>query len=241
MGDGTANPRIERGQRRVRGYLAGRLVVDSYRPFLVWEHPYYPTYYLPAEDVRAELVANGKTVQSVQLGEGTGYDVQVTGGTAPAAALRYLDSPVERLRGLVRFDWAALDEWLEEDEPVSVHPRDPYTRVDILASSRHVLVRVGGVTVAESTQPRILFETGHPPRYYLPRSDVHREFLRPSTTRTGCPYKGTAEYWHVVVDGVRYDDLVWTYPAPLPESQKAAGLVCFYAEKVELLVDGERV
>jgi uncharacterized protein (DUF427 family) len=238
MGEHTV--RIERGQRRIRGYLAGRLVVDTIHPRLVWEHPYYPTYYLPAEDVRAELVANGKTTQSVQLGDGVGYDVQVDGGSAPAAALRYPDSPFEELRALVRFDWPAMDEWLEEDEPVFGHPRDPYTRVDILASSRHVLVRVAGVTVAESDQPRILFETGHPPRYYLPRTAMNRELLRPSPTRTQCPYKGTAEYWHVVVDGQQYDDLVWTYPNPLPESQKAAGLVCFYTEKVELLVDGER-
>lgn len=86
---------------------------------------------------------------------------------------------------LVRFDWAAMDEWLEEDEPVYTHPRDPYKRVDILASSRNVRVEVDGVTVADSGRPHILFETGLPPRYYLPLPDVRTELLRPSGTQSG--------------------------------------------------------
>jgi uncharacterized protein (DUF427 family) len=131
-----------------------------------------------------------------------------------------------------------MDEWLEEDEPVYVHPRDPYARVDILASSRHVRVELDGVTVAQSRAPRILFETGLPPRYYLPLSDLRRDLLRPSTNRTRCPYKGTAEYWSVEVGGTVHEDLVWIYRSPLPESQKIAGLVAFFNERVDLYVDG---
>jgi uncharacterized protein (DUF427 family) len=89
--------------------------------------------------------------------------------------------------------------------------------------------------VASSSQPRILFETGLPPRYYLPLSDVRLDLLRPSATRTSCPYKGTASYWHVG----EHEDIVWIYRTPLPESQKVAGLACFYNEKVDLYVDGE--
>ena len=119
------------------------------------------------------------------------------------------------------------------------HPRDPYSRVDILASSRHVRVEVDGVTVAESRQPRILFETGLPPRYYIPLTDVRIDLLRPSDTLSHCPYKGTASYWSVDAGhGVR-PDLVWMYRAPLPESQKIAGLACFYNEKADIYVDGE--
>ncbi|MDR3648357.1 MAG: hypothetical protein P4L20_04640 [Acidimicrobiales bacterium] len=72
---------------------------------------------------------------------------------------------MEEIRDAVHLEWNVIDEWLEEDEPVYVHPRDPYTRVDILASSRHVQVVVDGETIADSRQPRILFETGLPPRY----------------------------------------------------------------------------
>jgi uncharacterized protein (DUF427 family) len=127
---------------------------------------------------------------------------------------------------------------MEEDEPVYVHPRDPYTRVDILASSRHVQVVVDGETIADSHQPRILFETGLPPRYYLPLPDVRLDLLTPSQTETRCPYKGTATYWHLDVIGHHYDDFTWIYRAPLPESQKIAGLAAFYNEKVDLYVDG---
>ena len=131
-----------------------------------------------------------------------------------------------------------MDEWLEEDEPVYTHPRSPYTRVDILGSSRHVVVRVDGEVVADSRQPRILFETGLPPRYYLPLSDVRLEALRRSATESHCPYKGSASYWSVAVGGTVHPDLVWMYRTPLPESQKIAGLACFYDEKVEVELDG---
>jgi uncharacterized protein (DUF427 family) len=132
-----------------------------------------------------------------------------------------------------------MDEWLEEDEPIYVHPRDPYKRVDILASSRHVEVRIDGVTVADSHQPRILFETGLPPRYYLPLPDLRMDLLRPSDNQTQCPYKGTASYWHVDTGEAVHEDIVWIYRSPLPESQKVAGLACFYNEKVDILLDGE--
>jgi uncharacterized protein (DUF427 family) len=154
------------------------------------------------------------------------------------AALRYPDSPIEALRETVRLEWGAMDEWLEEDEPVYTHPRDPYTRVDILASSREVRVELDGVTLAQSQSPRILFETGLPPRYYLPISDLRMDLLRPSSTTTHCPYKGTAGYRTVEIEGRRYEDVVWFYRAPLPESQKIAGLACFYNERVDLYVDG---
>jgi uncharacterized protein (DUF427 family) len=231
--------RVEQGAKRVRVYLAGRLVADSRRPFLVWEIPYYPAYYLPLADVLAELVPTGKTEHSPSRGEAEIFDVRVEGATAEIAARRYPDSPLESLRDLVRFTWAEMDEWLEEDEPVYTHPRDPYTRVDILASSRHVRVEIDGVTVADSVRPRILFETHLPPRYYLPLPDVRTELLTPSDTISHCPYKGAAGYWSVDAGHGVHPDLVWIYRSPLPESQKIAGLACFYNEKVDLYLDGE--
>jgi uncharacterized protein (DUF427 family) len=230
--------RLERGQKRVRGILGGRVVFDTRAPVLVWEVPYYPAYYVPLADVQAKLVPTARRAASPSRGEAEYLDVQVEGRTASEAAWRYPASPLAGLRELIRFEWDALDEWLEEDEPVYVHPRDPYKRIDILASSRHVEVVVRGVKVADSRQPRILFETSLPPRYYLPLADVRLDLLVPSDTTTRCPYKGTATYWSLRADDEVLADFVWTYRAPLPESQKIAGLVAFYDEKVDLHLDG---
>jgi uncharacterized protein (DUF427 family) len=231
--------RVEQGPKRVRIYLNGDLVADTRKAFLVWEKPSYPTYYLPESDVRASLIPASETRHSPSRGEGEVLHVKVATATAERAALRYPDSPLEQLRGLVRFEWDAMSEWLEEDEPVYTHPRDPYHRVDILASSRHVRVELDGVTVAESRQPRMLFETGLPARHYLPLTDVRMDLLRPSATVTHCPYKGAAGYWSVDTGQRVHTDIVWIYRAPLPEGQKIAGLACFYDEKADIYLDGE--
>jgi len=231
--------RVEHGLKRVRAYLARELVVDTTHPLLVWERPTSPTYYFPAGDVKAELIPTGATEHSPSRGDAELYDVKVSVATAAGAARRYPESPIEELRDTVRLDWNAMDEWLEEDEPVYTHPRDPHTRVDILASSRKVRVVVDGVTVAQSDHPTILFETGLPPRYYLPLTDIRLDLLTPSDHETHCPYKGTATYWSLDVNGKTYQNFVWIYRSPLPESQKIAGLACFYNEKADLYVDGE--
>ena len=239
MADRAGSVRVEQGAKRVRAYLDGQLVADTRRPFLVWEWPYFPTYYIPASDVHADLVSTGKTEHSPSRGDGEVYDLKVGSATAEAAALIYPDSHLEALRSLVRLNWNSMSEWLEEDEPVYTHPRDPYTRVDILASSQHVRIELDGVTVAESGQPRILFETGLPPRYYIPLTALRMDLLRPSGKQTHCPYKGTAEYWSVDTGNAVHEDIVWIYRTPLPESQKIAGLACLYNEKVDLYLDGE--
>jgi uncharacterized protein (DUF427 family) len=131
-----------------------------------------------------------------------------------------------------------MDAWFEEDEQVFTHPRDPYTRVDVLASSRHVRLQVDGQTIAESPRPTLLFETSLPVRYYLPRTHVDMRLLSPSDTVSHCPYKGQAEYWSVRVGESLHRDLAWSYRAPFSESQKIAGLIAFSSEKVDLYVDG---
>ena len=231
--------RFERGAKRVRAYLGGELVVDSTRPVLVWEVPYYPAYYVPLDDVRTELLeADGGVAHSPSRGDGTTFTVRAGEREAPEAAWRYRDSPIEELREMIRFDWDSMDAWFEEDEEVFTHPRSPYTRVDILPSSRHVRVEVGGTTVADSSSPRLLFETGLPVRYYLPKTHVRMDLLTPTETLSHCPYKGQAEWWSVrAADGV-YEDFAWSYRTPLPESERIAGLVAFYNEKVDIYVDG---
>jgi uncharacterized protein (DUF427 family) len=230
--------RIETGAKRVRAYLGGELVADTTRPVLVWEVPYYPTYYFPLADVRADLEDDGGVAHSPSRGPGRTLNVRTANKEAPRAALRYQDSPIEELRDLIRIDWDSMDAWFEEDEEVFTHPRSPYARVDILSSSRHVRVDVDGATIAESTTPTLLFETGLPARYYMPKTHVRLDLLIPTETVTHCPYKGQAEWWSVRAGQNVHDDLAWSYRTPLPESQKIAGLIAFYNEKVDTYVDG---
>lgn len=166
------------------------------------------------------------------------YSVTVGDRTATDAAWRYQDSPYEELRDLVRIDWGAMDAWFEEDEEVYTHPRSPYTRIDILASSREVRIELDGVTLAESRRPYLLFETGLRVRYYLPKTDVRMDLLEPSPKVTHCPYKGSAEHVSARLGGERHPEIAWSYRTPLPESEKIAGLVAFYDEKVDVYVDG---
>lgn len=230
--------RTEPNPKWIRGTIGGRTVVDSRNARLVWEIPYYPAWYFPLADVDAELKATGETFRSPSRGEGTRYDLVVDGDVIPDAAWRHLDSPVEGLSDLVRIEFDALENWFEEEVEVFVHPRSPYTRVDTLPSTRHVRVFVDGEVVADSTRPVLLFETGLPTRYYLPKTDVRMDLLTPTDSETACPYKGWARYWNVDVNGTTHEDLVWGYRTTLPESAAVAGLVCFYNEKVELEVDG---
>jgi uncharacterized protein (DUF427 family) len=190
--------RVEHGAKRIRAYLGGELVADTIRPLLVWEKPYYPAYYIPEADVRTELlVPDGSVAHSPSRGDGTLFTVRAGAREVPGAALRYEQSPFEELRDAIRLDWNAMDAWFEEDEQVFTHPRDPYTRVDIVPGSRHVRVELDGVTIAETTKPTLLFETGLPVRFYLPKTHVRMDLLTPTDSVSHCPYKGQAEYWSV--------------------------------------------
>jgi uncharacterized protein (DUF427 family) len=233
--------RIEPGAKRIRAYLGGELVADTIHPLLVWESPHYPTYYFPLADVRTDLlVADGGSAHSPSRGDGKTFAVRAGGKEAPSAALRYDDSPIPELQGFIRLEWHALDAWFEEDEEVFTHARDPYTRVDILASSRRVRVEVDGEEIARSSNPRLLFETGKPTRYYLVKTHVRMDLLELADTVTHCPYKGRAQSFSVRIGAHLHENLAWSYPAPLPESEKIAGLIAFYDEKVDLWVDDVR-
>jgi len=155
-------------------------------------------------------------------------------------AWTYADSPIEALRGRVRFEWSAADAWFEEDEEVFVHPRSPLTRIQILPSSRHVVVTVDGIIVAESDRPTFLHETRLRRRTYLPKLDVRMDMMVPTETTSMCPYKGAAVWWSLVTPTAEHTDLVWSYPTTHRESAPIAGLMAFYDERVELTVDGVR-
>ena len=106
-------------------------------------------------------------------------------------------------------------------------------KITISPAGRRVEISVGGVKLAESDRAVLLEETGIQGRYYLPREDVHTEYLQPTATRTTCPFKGEASYWSVAVDGDVHEDLVWSYETPIPEAAGITGLMCFYAERVD--------
>ena len=126
-----------------------------------------------------------------------------------------------------------LPSWRRRGSPQRSQIRGPQP------SSRRVEVYVDGTKVADSTSGRFLYETGLPTRYYLPKTDVRQDLLVESDLHTDCPYKGTASYYHVDVDGDRHENIVWWYPSPVEESSRIAGYVSFYNEKVDIVLDGE--
>ena len=141
------------------------------------------------------------------------------------------------MAGLIAFDWDSVDGVFEEDEEVFVHPRDPYTRIDVLRSSRRVRVSLKGTLVADSARPRMLIESGLPVRWYLPREDLRTDLLEPSYTVTRCPYKGIAHHWSLRSGGHYEKDVLWTYPEPFHDAEAVRGLMCFYDDRVEVEVE----
>ena len=236
--------RVEPAPRRIRGYVGGHQVFDTVRARYVWDWPFYPQYAVHPADVGARLVPDDRT-ESLPNGTAHGHTLEVGEKSHSGAALVYADGATGDLAGWVRFAWSSLDTWFEEDEPIYVHPRNPYVRVDALRSHRHVRVELDGVLLAESHAPVLLFETGLPTRYYLDRADVDFTHLRPSDTQTPCPYKGrTSAYWSVEVDGrvpEDHTDLAWTYDYPTGGALPVAGMVAFYNERVDLTVDDVRL
>jgi uncharacterized protein (DUF427 family) len=233
---------LEESPKRVRVVLDGETVADSRRAKLMHEAGLLPVYYFPREDVRMELLEESDhTTHCPFKGDASYWSVRVGERLVENAVWGYPE-PIDScppIAGLAAFYWNKMDEWYEEDEQVFVHPKDPYHRVDVLESSRHVKVKVGGEVVAETERPMILFETGLPPRYYIPPEDVREDVLVESEKTTQCPYKGAASYYSVEAGDGRVEDLVWYYPEPLPEVGKIEGLLCFFNEKVDLEVDGE--
>jgi uncharacterized protein (DUF427 family) len=232
--------RVEPTYKRIRAQIGGVTIADSTDVLMVWEVAYFPVYYFPATDVRLDLLADsGESKRSPSRGSAALHDISVGDRIVPKAARIWNESKVEAVAGYVSFHWKSMDGWFEEEVEVYVHARDPYTRIDILQSSRHIRVEIEGVTIAETTQPRILFETGLPARYYIPKTDVRFEYLTATETETACPYKGVARYWSITVNGETHEELVWGYDGPLQESQDIAGLVAFYNERIDIYVDGE--
>ncbi|KAF7312451.1 hypothetical protein MIND_00258600 [Mycena indigotica] len=244
--------RIEDSLKRIRVLFAGVYIIDTRKAKLVWESRYYPTYFFPHSDLSLDYVELTK-----EHPDGDKYDLKVNGKTAKEVVTVYSQPTHEHLQGLLKITFAygrifssvpkitnrhnisAADAWFEEDEQIFVHPKDPYKRVDVLSSSRHIRVEVDGVEVANSRTPKLLFETGLPVRTYVPKTDCRMDLLVPSEAKTECPYKGEAHYYHIQLSpDKKFENVVWWYRNPNLECATIGGLVAFYDEKVDVFVDG---
>lgn len=228
--------------KRIRVYFGGRVIADSRRVKLLRQIP--RQYYFPARDVMMDYLTEEKGSERGKYGEKHTWTVAVGDREVKGAACHYTDQPKNApdMTGYLGFDWEKMDRWFEEDEPISVEPRDPYTRLDIRQSSRKIKVVIAGEIIAESDRPIMLFETGVTNRYYLFRDDVRMDLLEETDKRVGCPYKGMASYFSVRVGNTLKENVVWTYPFPNPEYGRLQNLVCFYSDKIDgFFVDGEKL
>jgi uncharacterized protein (DUF427 family) len=237
--------RTELSDRWVRAFVGDVVVVDTRAPLLFWEERFpVPRYAVDRGDVREDLLRPSTEAPPTQPRfflprepVAAWFDLQVDGRRLPHVAWTHDDPD---LAGRLVLSWqpGLVDRWLEEDEEVSGHPRDPYKRVDALPSSRRVQVSLDGTVLAETASPVLLFETGLPTRYYLPEEDVRLDVLTQSANRSHCPYKGDADrYWDLPghPDGT---GLAWSYSDPYPAVGLIKDRVAFYNELVDITVDG---
>lgn len=230
---------VEPVPRRVRAFFAGAKVLDTTRALYVWEVKGYPAFYIPRADVDESLLVDEHHEHTLSLGSVRRFGLQAGDRSRAGAGRLYSASDVAAVIDHYRFEWDALDAWFEEDERIFVHPRSPYARVDALRSTRRVRIELGGALLAETASPVMVFETGLPTRYYVNRSEVDFARLEASDTTTVCPYKGrTSGYWSARVAGKLHSDVAWTYEFPTTALAPIAGLVAFYNEKVDIVLDG---
>jgi len=229
--------------RWVRVEFNGQIIADSKHTLLLRETGHRPVYYFPRQDVRLDLMQpTDHTSHCPYKGDASYWTIRIGDRVAENAVWSY-EHPFDEhadIAGYIAFYFDRMDKWYEEAEQIFKHPRDPYHRVDVIQSTREVRVEINGQTVAESREPRLLFETGHPTRFYLPRADVRMDLLNRSETRSTCPYKGDAAYWTARVGDVELKDIVWSYENPIAECPKVKELMSFFNEKVDVFVDGEK-
>ncbi len=235
---------LEDCPKRVRVYFDDECVVDSRNVKLMHETDRPPVYYFPVEDVEEQyLEESAYATNCPHKGEARYWHITTETDRALNAVWRYPD-PIEEcpdISGHLAFEWNSMDEWYEEDQQVYLHPADPYKRIDVRESSRHVRIVLEGELLAESKQPVLLFETGAPTRFYLPKTDVQRKKLVSSETRTVCCYKGFAsDYWHADLNGTIHEDIAWSYRNPNEGFSAIANKVAFFHRKVELTVDSSK-
>ncbi|KAG5919336.1 hypothetical protein E4U42_006548 [Claviceps africana] len=242
----TNGPRkVYPASRRVRVIHNNTTIVDTTKAVHVWEHDGYPQFYFPLSELKHCSYKDTQLIRSDGVARAALVEVtfHARNGAKECKTNRVLrftdDRSLGALSGLLRLEFGSMDQWLEEDVPVYIHPKDPFKRIDTLLSSRSVEIKVQGKTLAKAVSSIHLHETGLPVRYYISPGAVDPSILRKSELVTSCPYKGDAEYYHVVVDGQEHKNLVWHYRHTTHESAAIAGLLCFYNEKVDVYLDGQ--
>ncbi len=236
---GLTELRFAATPKRIRALLEGQTVLDTLDALLVYEpRRVVPRYAVPPGDLNMNLTEHDPSPVP-ELRAPVLPPHHNEWHTVPGRSLHLEghgevafrpDDPA--LGGRVVLHWDPF-EWLEEDESVMGHPHDPFKRIDVLRSNRHVRVEVGGVTVAESARPMMLLETSLPVRWYLPREDIRMDLLKPSEHRTVCAYKGVASY--LSADGA--PNVAWAYPEPLHDGRSVRNMVCFW-RPAAVYVDG---
>ncbi len=231
---------LEPTPKRIRVEVGGEVIADSRRAMLLHESGAQPVYYFPPDDVLHEfLEPSDRHTHCPKKGDASYYTIRAGGEEVPAGAWYYPDplpAAPPPLKGAIAFYFNRMGRWLEEGEEIGVHPRDPYHRIDVLSTDRHIRISLDGELLAETTRALALFESNLPPRWYMPRDDVVAR-LEPSETITHCPYKGAASYYSLADDGGK--DLVWYYADPFDEVRRIEGLLCFFNERVDIELDGE--
>jgi uncharacterized protein (DUF427 family) len=226
--------------RRLRALVGDRVVLDSTRAQLLHETGLTPRVYVPLEDLDGSVLERSDTSTHCPFKGDASYWTLRVGDRVLEDAVWAYEQPLERAAWLVGYGslyWDKADAWFCEDERLLGSVRDPYHRVDVFESSRPARVRVGGTVVAESARAKLLYETGLPVRVYVPGADIVPGALSPSPTRTVCPYKGEASYWHVHANGDSVQDGAWSYETPLNEALEIARHVSFDGDGIEVEVD----
>ena len=227
-------------RRLMRVRFAGEQIAESEQVILLHEPGRYPVAYFPRASVRNGVLApEDRTTQHRDLGATAWYSVTAGGRTAARAAWEHTDLPGSAavLAGHVAFGWRAMDAFYEEDERIVGHAADPYHRNDIRQSSRHLVVRDGDRVVADTRRPRVLYESGFAPRWYVPREDIDESALAPAEGQTFCPYKGLASYYDV---GDR-KRAAWYYPQSWPEVSRVRDWVSFEPDRIGVFLDGRQL
>ncbi len=249
--------RCERTAKRIRAYRDGHPVVDTQAALLVWEPKRVtPVYAVPGQELVARLeparggvpadeypvlladdappVLDPRTAFSRHTTPGEELDLVVAGAKIPRAAFRPSEPDLD---GYVVLDFSAFT-WLEDQEQIFGHPRDPFHRVDIRATRRRVEVQLDGVQLADTCRAQLVYETMLPVRFYIPPGDIRMDLLEASPQRSVCPYKGRAHYWSCPASG-RGREIAWAYDSSIVEARQIHGLVCFFNERADVLVDGK--
>jgi uncharacterized protein (DUF427 family) len=227
-------------RRRMRVRFGGAWIADSDDVVLLHEPGRYPVAYFPLSAVtEGVLQPDAHTTRHPDLGPTSWYTARAGEHSKPRAAWQHTGLPdyASELKGRVAFAWRAMDAFYEEDERIVGHAADPYHRIDIRQTSRHLVVRDGDRVLADSTRPLALYESGFAPRWYVPRADVDQSALSPAEGQTFCPYKGVCSYYDIA--GAHR--AAWSYEDAWPEVRRISGLVSFEPDKIAVHLDGTRL